>query len=1170
MAAPTSADQLHTAHITQLLLLNLGSRNACMRALIAHPNDLNASANWLITHRNDANIDSDPFAQTAATTTATTTSTTIAASTTASTTINRSSLPQPSVAQTPTQQQMIQQVMNAGYSREEALRAYTNVSTADHNEVAKLTRYLREHPKRDTGASSAYSNSSWYPYANQNKKKVARPVIDIDKIEVDKEEMCDVEQCEELQHICIMMREYKKFLQKMEDENESVDTTQMKDGTDYEAHGFYAYFVEAISGDDDDEKYTLSDVMDDFLHVLNKHDTRYGELSKVQRIVLGKDGMDGALASEALRSRILQRIRCAHNSDDDEVLEKYYFGFSSVKEISLQQLCDKMYVYLVHSYDLAVKLDVAEYEALDEQLGVRTNAELHAEKLQQRRLQQQLQNDADHDDMSTLVKEKDIACYVGHTYFANYSKLLAAKRDQTWFATAGAGGTNAQYNKFYGVVNVDAFQTRIDPKELKTKLHKQRRAEREKKRLHEAAVQKEKQALVQKELASAAADDKKDDEKEDATTAAESKAAAAAGNETEAAKDASNTTSDATTEATSKPAVSDEAQASPQVPQPQPSPKPSPKASPQASPSKVVEHVDKKEFSFGVRYNYWPEFEDLIALNITQSQAKHGDLEAELTQNAVCKLSAFEYGVLKEKASIYLETTWCKESIEAGVNPFGIEIMAPIEKSHIMAVMVYCNYDALRNALCATYMRLSEQETDDAMIERHSHFYWLGKYLREAVECYGTEAHKSETKRFYHGMAHNTRIMQDDEIKALFVYPPLSTTSCMELALNHCSRPNNNSNNNNNDVAVAPLILEIKGFVCKYFDCAWLSDVCYEKEKVFFGGNRALTVNKCIDYTFGYDHKLFVTAMKYIPDIFRASSSEWKINKHDDMLQETKDAIRNLLFSQLNKFGDNASAAKYPDNFGENGVPRTQAQRLAQFCASTTEVRMHYDAMYNYRAYAFLSSLFMTATRTFVELSVIRELFPNVTTFSLIRVPLTTLTFMYLKSFISPPNQEEEKDDHKDGNGDDDADNNGQPLRCQIREFRLIDPKTDAMSIAQVIQAEEKSLAALQWTISSPDQVSLLLQYSDTPVAVKEPTPPPVAVVAVQDDSKTENEADKAKTEKSASVSTTTTKKVMVKRIVKRVVKKKKSQADVSDAQASQPGAAPTSQTEISKPADAQ
>merc|ERR1712176_1343261 len=124
-----------------------------------------------------------------------------------------------------------------GYTRDEALRAYTNVSTTDKN--------------------STYSNnnSSYYPYSKSNKKKVYRPVINIDDIKVEKEEICDIEECESLEHIGIILREYKKFWKVWKNQNK--DNHECEKDKDYEKNGFYAYFIDTISGDGE---YTLSDV----------------------------------------------------------------------------------------------------------------------------------------------------------------------------------------------------------------------------------------------------------------------------------------------------------------------------------------------------------------------------------------------------------------------------------------------------------------------------------------------------------------------------------------------------------------------------------------------------------------------------------------------------------------------------------------------------------------------------------------------------------------------------------------------------------------------------------------------------------------------------------------------------------------------------------------------
>merc|ERR1712157_158098 len=117
-------------------------------------------------------------------------------------------------------------------------------------------------------------------------------------------------------------------------------------------------------------------------------------------------------------------------------------------------------------------------------------------------------------------------------------------------------------------------------------------------------------------------------------------------------------------------------------------------ASPTVLPRKALEVIDKKEFSFGVRYNYWSnDMEDLIGIAMTEKDAAHKTFRDELINNKICKLSEFEYNILAEKAEIYFDTEYCQENIEAGVNTFGIRLLAKITKNHIIACILYCNYD---------------------------------------------------------------------------------------------------------------------------------------------------------------------------------------------------------------------------------------------------------------------------------------------------------------------------------------------------------------------------------------------------------------------------------------------------------------------------------------------
>ena len=70
-------------------------------------------------------------------------------------------------------------------------------------------------------------------------------------------------------------------------------------------------------------------------------------------------------------------------------------------------------------------------------------------------------------------------------------------------------------------------------------------------------------------------------------------------------------------------------------------------------------------------------------------------LKEELLQNTVCRLSQFEYELLAQKAAVYGETEHCAERIEAGVNQFGIPLLAKMTTDHLVAILLYCNHPVL-------------------------------------------------------------------------------------------------------------------------------------------------------------------------------------------------------------------------------------------------------------------------------------------------------------------------------------------------------------------------------------------------------------------------------------------------------------------------------------------
>ena len=195
-------------------------------------------------------------------------------------------------------------------------------------------------------------------------------------------------------------------------------------------------------------------------------------------------------------------------------------------------------------------------------------------------------------------------------------------------------------------------------------------------------------------------------------------------------------------------------------------------------------------------------------------------------------------------------------------------------------------------------------------------------------------------------------------------------------------------------------------------------------------------------------------------------------------------------------------------------LPSDVEEELNAFWASTAAVVMDYDAMFDSKRCSFLAPLLMTKTRTFARCDVLQRVFPALRSLTVLRPPLTSLTLFYLKSVIADLGHLNAAKGSGGGGG--------------LREIRMVDPKTTAMSVAAVIDAEQRNLAEMQWTMESVDGC-LLLKHSEDPVVIKEPTPPPAPTPAVE-----EKAGDGVEDEEDAAPKKVVRRKVIRKRIVKR------------------------------------
>ena len=76
---------------------------------------------------------------------------------------------------------------------------------------------------------------------------------------------------------------------------------------------------------------------------------------------------------------------------------------------------------------------------------------------------------------------------------------------------------------------------------------------------------------------------------------------------------------------------------------------------------------------------------------------------------------------------------------------------------HVLALHLYCGYTDLCEKFRKTYRGRYDEKEEDIQRKHYSRFYWLGRFLYEAVEFFGkpniTQQHPSNDKKLYVGIS---------------------------------------------------------------------------------------------------------------------------------------------------------------------------------------------------------------------------------------------------------------------------------------------------------------------------------------------------------------------------------------------------------------------------------
>eukprot|EP01083_Nonionella_stella_P204280 744816_1 len=272
---------------------------------------------------------------------------------------------------------------------------------------------------------------------------------------------------------------------------------------------------------------------------------------------------------------------------------------------------------------------------------------------------------------------------------------------------------------------------------------------------------------------------------------------------------------------------------------------------------KLNDNNEKKEekynvYSFGVRF----EYDKSEKLKQWYVKPKWKTLKEEQISNSYDGFDIEQWIELYEKAKDFRKTRRIKQ--ECKFKDYGDAITSHRNKKrkakdtmsiqHLISIMLYCNFDQLQGVFSASY-RKDKKESNQDLINKHSEWHQLGKYLREVVEVFGTKISTEEKRlrklggrgrgdfcldksgklKFYHGI-NQEMVFVSTSAK---ICGPLSISSEPFVAVNFAGAEG--------------LLLELSGSNARFFDCCGISDYSNEKEKFFLGGYDALLIETVIN-----------------------------------------------------------------------------------------------------------------------------------------------------------------------------------------------------------------------------------------------------------------------------------------------------------------------------------
>ena len=165
-----------------------------------------------------------------------------------------------------------------------------------------------------------------------------------------------------------------------------------------------------------------------------------------------------------------------------------------------------------------------------------------------------------------------------------------------------------------------------------------------------------------------------------------------------------------------------------------------------------------------------------------EHDAHYKSLKEEITQNPIHSISETAWNDTLAKAMYYVDCPKIQEEYTSNRHDikYGVEMEGqPISVMNVVAILLYCNYDALQAEFSRTFRGLSNGDEEfELVVTRHcENFYWFGRSLFIAINFHGK--HMDSKAVVWHGLSQK---MVFKTFGTLYFDSPTSTTTAVSVA----------------------------------------------------------------------------------------------------------------------------------------------------------------------------------------------------------------------------------------------------------------------------------------------------------------------------------------------------------------------------------------------------